>query len=299
MKKLSIYLFVGMISSSAYSQVLIDKPIQLSGSNASDRMITNLSAPVAGTDAVNKDYVDAQIATVSGGGGSSMPSMMSNEATALSFSGAVQYCKNLVESSFSDWRLPTIDELVYFVGDPGVSTNYLWTKSLAPGKENPVNQNYMTLRLTDGKWRNGGEVTGLLLARTAVGAGNNIGSFTTVATLTPLTAGNVIMPSHVKLSGVRSGTGSASGNCDYRLKFNFADGSSSYSSVFSQNSTTTTVLIDAPSIPLLTSVTPLNSIDIEVQSTSGYTGNGTLVISGYETSMTQGNTATLVTRCVR
>src|SRR5207249_1109651 len=111
----------------------------------------------------NKAYVDAQIAAVAAGGGSSMPTMMSNEGTAVTFSGAVQYCKNLVESSFSDWRLPTIDELTYFVGDPGVTTNYLWTKSQANGKENPVNQNYVSLRLTDGKWRNAGEVTGLLV----------------------------------------------------------------------------------------------------------------------------------------
>src|SRR5437762_1173448 len=69
MKKISIYCVALLVSSAAYSQVHIDKAIDLSGSSASDRMITHLSAPVNGTDAVNKDYVDAQIATVAAGGG--------------------------------------------------------------------------------------------------------------------------------------------------------------------------------------------------------------------------------------
>jgi hypothetical protein len=50
----------------AYSQVDIDKPINLSG-GVGERAITNLELPVNGTDAVNKDYVDNAVSA--GGGG--------------------------------------------------------------------------------------------------------------------------------------------------------------------------------------------------------------------------------------
>jgi hypothetical protein len=56
--------FAGFVS----AQVQIDKPIQMIGSVASDRAITNLSTPINSTDGVNKAYVDNAIASVAPAG---------------------------------------------------------------------------------------------------------------------------------------------------------------------------------------------------------------------------------------
>jgi len=56
------------ISGSVFTQVEIDKSLQLTG-GAGDRKITNLELPATGTDAANKDYVEEQIAANSGGSG--------------------------------------------------------------------------------------------------------------------------------------------------------------------------------------------------------------------------------------
>lgn len=63
------------------------------------------------------------------------------EAGAMSWSAAVEYCDTLQMSGYSDWRLPTIDELGLsytlkesFPGFPDDSNAYYWSST--------VNQNY-------------------------------------------------------------------------------------------------------------------------------------------------------------
>lgn len=117
----------------ANSQVQLDQPLILSGSDGS-RSVRQLEAPVNGTDAVNKDYVDAAVA---GTGGASMPTHLSNESTGtMSFGAAMRYCRDLSESGFTDWRMPTMNELVhvYSRGENPVtsdtSPNYIWAFAL-------------------------------------------------------------------------------------------------------------------------------------------------------------------------
>lgn len=66
MKTFSLFSLVLLSGFMSLAQIDIDKPITMSGINPSDRVITNLAPPVNGTDAVNKDYVDAAVAASGG-----------------------------------------------------------------------------------------------------------------------------------------------------------------------------------------------------------------------------------------
>lgn len=109
-------------------QVQMDKPIELTGGSG-DRAIRYLEAPVSGTDAVNKDYVDNAVAATGGGA----PTMVTDEsATAMNYGDALRYCNTLVSGGYSDWHLPTWEELQTVVSTGGVtvpnstSANNVW-----------------------------------------------------------------------------------------------------------------------------------------------------------------------------
>jgi len=62
--------------------------------------------------------------------------MMSEESGAgMNFMAAVDYCRNLEESSFTNWRMPTPDEAIYLRANDATysniptptSTNAFWT----------------------------------------------------------------------------------------------------------------------------------------------------------------------------
>jgi hypothetical protein len=55
-----------ILLSTINAQVEVNKPIQLTGESG-DRKITNLETPVQDSDAANKEYVDTQISSLSGG----------------------------------------------------------------------------------------------------------------------------------------------------------------------------------------------------------------------------------------
>ena len=125
--------------------------------NINNNTIANVATCTQNMDAANKQYIDSVVAAGGGGGGGSTlkPSAISSEsATAYTYSDAVQYCENLTESSYSDWRLPDSYEIQYFAGISGASSNYLWTKSFTP-IDYQANQNFISVKLDDGSWRNG------------------------------------------------------------------------------------------------------------------------------------------------
>jgi hypothetical protein len=118
-----------LLSGVVSAQVESDRAIELTGGTG-QRVLRNLEAPVAGTDAANKDYVDNAVAASGGSGG---PTMLSNESSAaMSFGDAVRYCNALNEGGFSDWYLPSGFELFQVASKGGVtvanntSANYLW-----------------------------------------------------------------------------------------------------------------------------------------------------------------------------
>jgi len=124
MKTPFLLLFV-FASAFASSQVETDKPIVLTGADG-ERYVTGLELPLNGADATSKDYVDAAVAG-SGGGGAimntlgsgSLPTMMSASSAAgsLNLLASVAYCRNLTEGDFTDWRYPTVEEVLYILNN--------------------------------------------------------------------------------------------------------------------------------------------------------------------------------------
>ncbi|MCC6600250.1 MAG: hypothetical protein IT223_06210 [Crocinitomicaceae bacterium] len=280
---------------SAAAQVEIDKPVVLTGADG-NRSMQNLEAPVNGTDAVNKDYVDNAVAA-GGGGSSGKPQAISAESPSqMTFSASVQYCENLNEDGHDDWRIPDLKEAQYFSGSEA-NTNYVWTISESPGLDYPINQNQISMRLSDGKWRNGGATTVLFPNKNVNGSTSNT-TWTTVGTIAPSNPLNTFLPTHIKLNAYDSGSGTSY----FRLVYNLADGSSVNSSEYSTNSSTTQTFIDMQSIPMFNGGTPLNSIDVQAYNTLGG-GNIAYVslfsVAGYETTFNHRDGNTLYARCVR
>ncbi|MCC6600959.1 MAG: hypothetical protein IT223_09835 [Crocinitomicaceae bacterium] len=295
MKK-SIFTFFALCSSTLlYSQVEVDKPIQLTGADGS-RSINFLELPVAGTDAVNKDYVDAAV-SAGGGSGSGKPEEISNiTGSAVVYSDAVQYCENLSENGHDDWRLPEAGEIQYFAGMSGATADFLWTKTLTGSQDFATNQNFITVRLTDGKWKYGGVARFYFPARSFSGTTNN-GTFTSVATFSPLTAGNLFVPTSMY---AYSSAGYQSGNAgEARLKYTFPDGSFFYSNTitFSYSSSD---IVNVTSIPILNEGAAYAKVEVEVRATSGsFNKTGAITIGGYEITLAQKDGVTLNARCVR
>lgn len=119
---LSIYGFLS-------AQVDIDQSIQLTGGTGASAITGITDPPVNGTDAANKDYVDAAVAA--GGGGLKSPTMMSNASgSTMKWMEALTYCGNLSEGGHDDWYMPGVRELAEFFTNNGTVPNnaseYVW-----------------------------------------------------------------------------------------------------------------------------------------------------------------------------
>jgi hypothetical protein len=134
--------------------------LQPSPGNASLDMngqaIQNVPAPVNQGDAVNKAYVDNLVAA-SAGASAAAPTMVSAESSAsYNFSGAIQYCKSLNEGGFTNWRLPSFDELIDALSNPAIilsnptSSNALWTRSIHGYNTSYAEQTYIAFVLNNG-----------------------------------------------------------------------------------------------------------------------------------------------------
>jgi hypothetical protein len=146
----------------AFTQVEIDKPVQLTGGTG-ERYVTGLEMPVNNADAVNKEYVDAAV-SASGGGGlhtlgdGSLPTMLSAVSpTPRNYFSGISYCRNLTENSHSDWRLATFQEVSYLLSDDAIyatipdptSATYFYV-AIETGPGNSSSYGYFYVRLSDG-----------------------------------------------------------------------------------------------------------------------------------------------------
>jgi len=276
------------------AQVDIDKPVNLTGADG-DRKITNLELPVDGTDAANKDYVDNSV-SASGGGLSLKPQAISNESGAqMIFVDAVAYCEDLSEGGHSDWRIPTLQEALYFARS-SMSSNYVWTLSETPSQDFGNNQNYISVRLSDGKWSNGGVSAYFFVGRNVSASSPSwTSTFTTVATLNPLTAGNTLMPTSITLT---TGDG-CSTNTESRLIYNLNNGLSITSPTYTSSGCGTATNLNNVSIPLFNGGTQLNNIQVQARKPSPSSGSVSLTVSGWETNYAQLDGNSLYVRCVR
>lgn len=154
-----------LLSHSLQAQVEVNKPIQLTGGTG-ERFMTGLELPVNGSDATSKDYVDSAVSA--GGGGSvlytvgdgSTPTMMSatSPSGSLNMMNTIAYCRNLVEGGYTDWRVPTLDEVWYLLSSdalyPAITnpTENFYFSALAnfgPGNSGVVGRFYLNLSNSD------------------------------------------------------------------------------------------------------------------------------------------------------
>jgi len=287
MKKcFSMLVFGPFFALCATAQVEIDKPVHLTGGSG-DRAIKHLEAPVDGTDAVNKDYVDSAV-SASGGGGSAMPSMISNESAAeYTYADAVYYCSTLSEGGHDDWRIPTEEEIQYFSGIPSATSSYLWTKTRS-SIDYSANQNFITVKLDDGSWRNGDEMLMPVDMRVQTTTTQNLTPWSFVSTIEPTVSGNWLKLTQIVLQ-TRGGYS--------RIKYNFPNGTSAYSPTYTNTTTTVTTTMSWAN-----TVTPIlvSSIDVESYAAASGTNNWSILnINGFEINPFQKVGNSLNVRCVR
>ena len=263
--------------------------------------ITNLATCTQNLDAANKAYVDALVAGLPAGSGCCGPPQMLSPVSPASYSisGAVAYCDNLNYGGYTDWRLPTFGEIVYFIGSTA-DDDTLWTLSpTSPDRHIPGIQNYVTVKLNDGKWFNGNSVafeTGLFSYTAPSWQSTSANTWTTIQTWTPQYPWDAFRITYIYYY-LKSN--SSSSTTYGRIRFTFADGSVLYGYSFSTSSTSGSY--NYWNITPVNNDIPLIQIDLQAYaSTSGYTASGYIAnLSGTPFILHQKDGKQFKCKCVR
>jgi hypothetical protein len=96
------------------------------------------------TDLTTKAYVDSSISANTRGGYPSTQAISNESSSSITFLQAITYCNSLTENGYTDWRVPTSDELFLYIWT-SPSNNRLWTLSVTWAS---ASYNYV-IRLSD------------------------------------------------------------------------------------------------------------------------------------------------------
>lgn len=146
------------MTDSTYLRTYNNKQILATGGiNMNSTKITNLATPTAASDAATKGYVDAATPDLSA---ITVRMISARSASTYTLANAINYCRDLSAScaamvdestclsgTFTDWRLPTVEELALFTGNPSDGT-FIWTRTpyYSSGGD------WIRFNLSDGNW---------------------------------------------------------------------------------------------------------------------------------------------------
>ena len=120
-------------------------PLTASSWNEIVTKITNTDTN--STDLVTKAYVDSTVSASSGWGYPLTNAISNHIETSRTLMDAISYCNNLSEWWYTNWRMPTFDELYQYI-DSTESSRYNWTSSISNTNRNY----YATIYLRE--WHN-------------------------------------------------------------------------------------------------------------------------------------------------
>ncbi len=94
--------------------------------NMDDQRIVNVGDPEGPQQVVNRryleDFVEEQLESQS-----LFPEGLSSEANNLTFDGCANRCRTLVEGGFSNWGIPSLDQISQFAGGSVGDPTFIWT----------------------------------------------------------------------------------------------------------------------------------------------------------------------------
>jgi len=102
--------------------------------NMADQQIVNAADPAGPQHVVNlrtmEDFVDDQLEQQS-----LFPRELSSQEDNMSFGDCALRCRTLTEGGFTNWGVPSLDQLGQFTNGPQTSSSFIWTSSGAFGQQ--------------------------------------------------------------------------------------------------------------------------------------------------------------------
>ena len=143
----SLVLAAGIIGTAYAAISTVNSGDTLTASSWNEIVSKLTNTDTNSTDLVTKSYVDSTVSASSGGWYPLTNGISSHVDTPRTLMDSITYCENLTEWGYTNWRMPTFEELYRYI-DSSESTRYNWTST-------PSNTNrnyYVTIYLRE--WHN-------------------------------------------------------------------------------------------------------------------------------------------------